>query len=189
MADTAVLDAQTPTVEGRARPGDAALAARLDALDLPQGGFTAAARADAAARLQATGLPGARDEYWRYTDPAPFNAVSPAALPVPALDLAALGSLTFTAPDEARWPALRLARQVIRAGGAAGAVLNAAKEQALDDFIAGRIGFMDMAPAVERALDACAREPGFASSPGDLATVLEWDAQARRLAACTAGAA
>ena len=112
-----------------------------------------------------------------------------AALPVPALDLAALGSLTFTAPDEARWPALRLARQVIRAGGAAGAVLNAAKEQALDDFIAGRIGFMDMAPAVERALDACAREPGFASSPGDLATVLEWDAQARRLAACTAGAA
>ena len=33
MADTAVLDAQTPTVEGRARPGDAALAARLDALD------------------------------------------------------------------------------------------------------------------------------------------------------------
>lgn len=84
MADTAVLDAQTPSVEGRARPGDAALAARLDALDLPQGGFTAAARADAAARLQATGLPGARDEYWRYTDPAPFNAVSPAALPVPA---------------------------------------------------------------------------------------------------------
>ena len=84
MADTAVLDAQTPTVEGRARPGDAALAARLDALDLPQGGFTAAARADAAARLQATGLPGARDEYWRYTDPAPFNTVSPAALPVPA---------------------------------------------------------------------------------------------------------
>ena len=111
------------------------------------------------------------------------------ALPVPALDLAALGNLTFRAPDESRWPALRLAREVIQAGGAAGAVLNAAKEQALDDFIAGRIGFTDMAPAVERALEACARESGFAASPQDLDTVLAWDGQARRLAACTAGAA
>ncbi|KTF06144.1 hypothetical protein MGSAQ_002360, partial [marine sediment metagenome] len=41
-------------------------------------------------------------------------------------------------PDETRWPALRLAREVMAAGGA-GAVFNAAKEQALDDFIAGRI--------------------------------------------------
>ena len=41
-----------------------------------------------------------------------LRARAAAALPVPALDLAALGSLTFTAPDEARWPALRLARQV-----------------------------------------------------------------------------
>ncbi|REG38464.1 Fe-S cluster assembly protein SufD [Paracoccus versutus] len=77
MADTAVLAAQVPTVEGKARPGDAALAARLDALDLPRGGFTRAAREDAAQRLEAMGLPGARDEYWRYTDPAPFNAARP----------------------------------------------------------------------------------------------------------------
>ena len=60
MADTAVLAAQVPTVEGKARPGDAALAARLDALDLPRGGFTRAAREDAAQRLEAMGLPGAR---------------------------------------------------------------------------------------------------------------------------------
>ncbi|MBD9525241.1 1-deoxy-D-xylulose-5-phosphate reductoisomerase [Paracoccus sp. PAR01] len=112
-----------------------------------------------------------------------------AALPVAALDLAALGSLTFSAPDETRWPALRLAREVIRAGGAAGAVLNAAKEQALDDFIAGRIGFMDMAPAVERALEACARETGFSASPASLDDVLAWDLRGRRLAASTAGAA
>ena len=65
MADTAVLAAQTPAVQGKARSGNAALAARLDALDLPRGGFAAAARADAAARLQAMGLPGPRDEYWR----------------------------------------------------------------------------------------------------------------------------
>ncbi|MTH64747.1 1-deoxy-D-xylulose-5-phosphate reductoisomerase [Paracoccus shanxieyensis] len=118
-----------------------------------------------------------------------LNWPARADLPVARLDLAALGSLTFTAPDETRWPALRLAREVIQAGGAAGAVFNAAKEQALDDFIAGRIGFMDMAPAVERTLDAAAREAGFAESPADLETVLVWDAVARRLAACKAGAA
>ncbi|MFH5774327.1 1-deoxy-D-xylulose-5-phosphate reductoisomerase [Paracoccus sp. NGMCC 1.201697] len=112
-----------------------------------------------------------------------------APLPVPQLDLAAIGNLTFATPDETRWPALRLAREVIRAGGAAGAVLNAAKEQALDDFIAGRIRFTDMAGAVERALDACAAESGFGDSPGDLDTVLAWDARGRHLAACTAGAA
>lgn len=84
MADTAVLDAQTPAVAGKARPGQAALAARLEALDLPQGGFAAAARQDAAQRLAAMGLPGARDEYWRYTDPAPFNAARPEPLQIPA---------------------------------------------------------------------------------------------------------
>ena len=112
-----------------------------------------------------------------------------APLPVAALDLVGLGSLTFRAPDEVRWPALRLAREVVAAGGAAGAVLNAAKEQALDDFIAGRIGFADMARAVERALDACAGEPGFGESPASLDSVLGWDALARRLAAARAGAA
>lgn len=118
-----------------------------------------------------------------------LNWPARAALPVAPLDLAALGSLTFQTPDEARWPALRLAREVIQAGGAAGAVLNAAKEQALDDFIAGRIRFTDMAPAVERALEICAREPGFAASPADLDSVLAWDGRARHAAACTAGAA
>ncbi|MFG6082017.1 SufD family Fe-S cluster assembly protein [Paracoccus litorisediminis] len=78
MADTAVLAAQT--VAAKARPAGTALAARLAELDLPTGGFTRAARADAAARLEAMGLPGARDEYWRYTDPAPFNAPTADAL-------------------------------------------------------------------------------------------------------------
>lgn len=54
-----------------------ALAARLAALDLPQGGFTRAARAAAVARLQALGLPGKRDEYWRYTDPTALTAIAP----------------------------------------------------------------------------------------------------------------
>ncbi|RJL06956.1 1-deoxy-D-xylulose-5-phosphate reductoisomerase [Paracoccus aestuarii] len=104
-------------------------------------------------------------------------------LPVPALDLAALGRLTFRAPDETRWPALRLAREVMEAGGAAGAVFNAAKEQALDDFIAGRIRFTDMAPRVEATLAALAGMDGFSRDPQDLRSVLDWDALARRKAA------
>ncbi|WP_343115528.1 SufB/SufD family protein [Ostreiculturibacter nitratireducens] len=51
-----------------------ALEARLAAVDLPKGGFTADARAAALARLRGMGLPAKRDEYWRYTDPAAFNA-------------------------------------------------------------------------------------------------------------------
>ncbi|WBU54178.1 1-deoxy-D-xylulose-5-phosphate reductoisomerase [Paracoccus sp. SCSIO 75233] len=106
-----------------------------------------------------------------------------AELPVPKLDLAAMGQLSFRAPDETRWPALRLAREVMAAGGAAGAVLNGAKEQALDDFLAGRIRFTDMARAVESALDDLTGQPGFATSPTDLATVLDWDQSARQAAA------
>ena len=51
-----------------------ALAARVEVLSPPKGGFTAAARADAMDRLYAMGLPGRRDEYWRYTDPTTLNA-------------------------------------------------------------------------------------------------------------------
>lgn len=74
-------------------------------------------------------------------------------LPVERLDLAALGRLRFWDPDPRRYPALDLARQVMEEGGLAGAVFTAAKEAALDAFIAGRVGFMDMAGLVEAALD------------------------------------
>ena len=74
------------------------------------------------------------------------------ALPVARLDLATVGQLTFRAPDLARYPALRLARVVMATRGLAGAAFNAAKEVALDLFIAGRIGFMDMAGLVEHSL-------------------------------------
>ena len=82
MADTAVQTEQvTPQVTGAAKAQDA-LAARLAALTLPKGGFSAAARADAQSRLAAMGLPGPRDEYWRYTDPKAFNAPVPAPIPI-----------------------------------------------------------------------------------------------------------
>ena len=76
-----------------------------------------------------------------------------AHLPVERLDLAKIGTLEFRAPDERRFPALRLAREVMQAGDLAGAVFNAAKEAALDAFIAGEIGFTQMADVVAKVLD------------------------------------
>ncbi|WBU55823.1 SufB/SufD family protein [Paracoccus sediminicola] len=81
MSETAVKTRQvTPDVAGDDH--DPALSARLDALDLPEGGFTAAARKDALIRLREMGLPKPRDEYWRYTNPAKFNAPVPDLLPI-----------------------------------------------------------------------------------------------------------
>mgnify|MGYP001800230924 CR=1 FL=1 len=74
-------------------------------------------------------------------------------LPVDRLDLAAIGSLDFRAPDEVRWPALRLARETLERGGMMGAVFNAAKETALDLFIAGDVGFTEMSQVVAQTLD------------------------------------
>ena len=76
-----------------------------------------------------------------------------ASFPLERLDFAKLSRLDFHAPDEARFPALRLARAALHAGGGAGCVLNAAKEAALVAFMAGRIGFLDMAGVVETALE------------------------------------
>ncbi len=73
--------------------------------------------------------------------------------PVKPLDLAAIGSLTFEQPDETRFPALRLAREVMATGGSAPCVLNAANEIAVKRFLAGEIGFLDIAKIVERTLE------------------------------------
>jgi 1-deoxy-D-xylulose-5-phosphate reductoisomerase len=97
---------------------------------------------------------------------------------VERLDLARLARLDFEAPDEARFPALRLAREAMAAGGLAGAALNGAKEAAQDAFIAGRIGFLDMAAAVE---DAMARLASFGPAES-LEAVAEMDARARAAA-------
>jgi 1-deoxy-D-xylulose-5-phosphate reductoisomerase len=75
-------------------------------------------------------------------------------LPVARLDLAQIATLTFRAPEIARYPALRLAREVMARRGLAGAAFNAAKEVALDHFLAGGIGFMQMAGVVEATLSA-----------------------------------
>lgn len=68
------------------------------------------------------------------------------------LDLARLGTLTFEPPDPDRFPALRLAGEVLDLGGGAGAVFNAANEEAVSLFLDGEIGFLDIARIVEQAL-------------------------------------
>ncbi len=103
-------------------------------------------------------------------------------LPVERLDLAALSQLTFRDPDEVRWPALRLAREVMQAGGHAGAVFNAAKERALDHFIAEKIGFMQMAEVVEDVLERLSAKSGLTNAEMTLDSVLEMDHLARKTA-------
>lgn len=101
------------------------------------------------------------------------------ALPVERLDLASIGQLTFRAPCEVRWPALRLAREVMEAGGLAGAVFNAAKETALDAFIADHIRFDQMAGIVEDVLTKLSESSGHIDACMTLDNVAEIDHLAR----------
>jgi 1-deoxy-D-xylulose-5-phosphate reductoisomerase len=104
--------------------------------------------------------------------------------PVRPLDLVELGALTFEAPDEERFPALRLARQAMAAGGAAPNVLNAANEVAVAAFLAERIGFLDIARVVEETLSAAASLNLRSETLDDVEAA---DAEARRLAALRCG--
>lgn len=94
--------------------------------------------------------------------------------PSPRLDFAAIGQLTFEAPDAVRFPALRLARRALQSGGSAPTVLNAANEIAVQAFLSRGIGFLDIAGVVEQTLDVI--EHDGASSIED---VLAQDRRAR----------
>ncbi|ALG90230.1 MULTISPECIES: 1-deoxy-D-xylulose-5-phosphate reductoisomerase [Actibacterium] len=108
-----------------------------------------------------------------------------AELPVARLDLARIGQLNFRAPDPVRYPALDLARDVMQAGGLAGAAFNAAKERALDGFIAGEIGFMQMAQVVDTVLDRLLGESGLTNARFDLDNIIQMDHLARSRAGQT----
>lgn len=97
--------------------------------------------------------------------------------PCTPLDLAAVGRLDFEAPDLHRFPALGLAMAALAAGGARPAVLNAANEVAVEAFLAGRIGFLDIAHIVATVLDHY--DP---PAPSDVEGVLAVDGEARRAA-------
>jgi 1-deoxy-D-xylulose-5-phosphate reductoisomerase len=99
------------------------------------------------------------------------------ATKAPRLDLAALARLEFAEPDTERFPALRLAREALQAGGGAPTILSAANEVAVEAFLQRRIGFLDIAAVVEMVID----EMGAPPAPS-LDAVLELDAGARKAA-------
>ena len=98
--------------------------------------------------------------------------------PSPRLDLASIGQLTFEAADPVRFPALRLTREALRMGGAAPTVLNAANEIAVENFLKGRIGFLDIARLVEEAMIKL-----LPARVDDLDSVLAIDGEARAFVA------
>jgi 1-deoxy-D-xylulose-5-phosphate reductoisomerase len=99
------------------------------------------------------------------------------ATPCQPLDLARIGRLDFEAPDEERFPALRLARAAATQGGATPAVMNAANEVAVAAFLQGAIGFLDIAMIVEDVLNRYS-----APVPTAIDDILAADAQARAMA-------
>jgi 1-deoxy-D-xylulose-5-phosphate reductoisomerase len=109
-----------------------------------------------------------------------------AALPVSRLDFGALRRLDFAPADPERFPALRLAREAMALGGLAGAVFNAAKEAALDAFLAGQVGFLDMARVVEHVMLRLGPEAAGHRAGYGLDAVMALDAAARRVAAAAA---
>ena len=98
-------------------------------------------------------------------------------VPVAPLDLVALGSLSFEAPDAETFACLRLAREAAEAGGTAPCTLNAANEIAVHAFLAGRLRFLDIAAVIESTLQAL---PARAIHSFD--SLADADAQARRVA-------
>jgi 1-deoxy-D-xylulose-5-phosphate reductoisomerase len=96
------------------------------------------------------------------------------------LDLAAIGSLEFSAPDLVRFPALRLAREALDMGGWATNILNAANEIAVEAFLAGRIRFLEIARIVEDTVNrASAKRQGV---PASIDEAVALDREARRIA-------
>jgi len=96
------------------------------------------------------------------------------ATPCERLDLARIARLDFSEPDPTRFPALGLAWAALRAGGAATNILNAANEIAVAAFLAGRIGFLDIATTVEETLATEDAKPMFS-----LEDIISIDAAAR----------
>lgn len=99
------------------------------------------------------------------------------ATPMPPLDFVAMARLDFAAPDPVRFPALRLARAALEAGGARPAILNAANEVAVAAFLAGRLNFLEIA-----AISADTLERYDPVAPESLEAVWAIDAEARRIA-------
>jgi 1-deoxy-D-xylulose-5-phosphate reductoisomerase len=91
--------------------------------------------------------------------------------PAKKLDLAAIGQLTFEAPDPVRFPSLRLVQEALRAGGAMPTVFNAANEVAVDAFLNGKIGFGGIARLVEATMVAASKTNALPKSADDALSI------------------
>ncbi|MBL4855192.1 MAG: 1-deoxy-D-xylulose-5-phosphate reductoisomerase [Robiginitomaculum sp.] len=98
---------------------------------------------------------------------------------VKTLDLTEIAKLEFFAPDPEKFPALRLAREALEAGGMAPTVLNAANEIAVAQFLQGDLGFPALTKCIEKVLGCFQREKSFAKPPRSLEDVLDIDQRAR----------
>jgi len=104
------------------------------------------------------------------------------AAPVERLDLTKMSGLTFFEPDTVKFPALRLAREALQAGGKAPCVLNAANEIAVAAFLEGQIKFLDIPRIVESALEQHAALSCFGTLPCDVNDIITTDSEARATA-------
>ena len=111
--------------------------------------------------------------------PIAYALAYPARMTTPGkrLDLGQIAQLTFEAPDPVRFPALRITRAALKAGGGAPTILNAANEVAVQSFLGRSIGFLDIARVVEETVSALND-----TAIGTLDDILALDAQARRMA-------
>jgi 1-deoxy-D-xylulose-5-phosphate reductoisomerase len=111
--------------------------------------------------------------------PIAYALAYPARMTTPGkrLNLSEISQLTFEAPDPVRFPALRITRDALKAGGGAPTILNAANEVAVQSFLSRTIGFLDIARVVEETVSALND-----TAIGTLEDILALDAQARRMA-------
>ena len=111
-----------------------------------------------------------------------LNGGNRANLPLERLDFTKIARLDFAAPDLKKYPSIDLAYQVMRAGGLMGAAFNAAKEKALDAFLARQIGFLQMSEVVKSVIDTLSDTNHGFEDALNLEHILGMDALARDMA-------
>ena len=102
-------------------------------------------------------------------------------LTMPEVNLAEVGTLEFEKPDMSKYPALELGYEVLAQGGLAGAAFNAAKEEALDNFLDRKLSFLGMADVVRATMDELSSKNRL-SSEVEIEAVIDIDLQARSVA-------
>lgn len=149
---------------------------RIEVLIHPQQIIHSLVAYDDGSVLAQLGLPDMRT-------PISYALAWPDRMPLPGmerLDLAKIGRLEFMAPDPARFPALRLSRTAVSAGGGAPIVLNGANEVAVAAFLQRRIGFLTIAQVAGEVLDEFLNSASAAAVPTTFDDVYETDRWARR---------